>query len=106
MNIPSYATCSMCTGYEDDKLHPDCGTCVEYDKQVLGAIEAACLPKPKFFRLSIPWDAKPPCGCDGWQPNDEERRFQEEASTLVEALPMDDFQARNMEAGRRPGGGI
>lgn len=107
MNIPSYATCSMCQAWEDDKCLSNQGTCrVATEAAVEGLIQAG-YPKPENIKVVLAWDAKP---CPEWEPSAEGEReialAEAEANARVEPLPMDSLQARNMEAGRRPGGGI
>lgn len=71
MNIPSYATCSMCSMWEDDKCLSNLGTCRTVQEAVVEGLIQAGYPKPTSIKVILPWDAKP---CPEWEASAEGQR--------------------------------
>lgn len=71
MEILTYATCSMCKEWIDDKRNPSYGSCATAEAAAKEGMIQAGIAAPDSLHISLPCDAKP---CDEWEPSAEGQR--------------------------------
>ena len=64
MQIPTYATCSMCEEWIEDKRDWTRGTCLYADANAKEGMTQAGIT-PIMVKVTLAWNAKP---CSEWEP--------------------------------------
>lgn len=86
MNIPSYATCSMCKGWVESDQGWEKGTCKYAEKQALeGMVQAGITPHG--VRVEISHNAKP---CSEWEESERGAKDILDYEEEVRALDRDE----------------
>ena len=85
MNIPTYAPCSQCKEFSEDRCDWTKGTCAVADAAAREGMTTAGIT-PLVVRVTIAWNAKP---CSEWEASQEGRRdiegYEAEAASIAKA---------------------
>ena len=90
MNIPSYATCSMCKEWTEDRCDWTKGTCGYAEAQAKEGMTQAGVSFGRV-QVTVSWDAKP---CSEWEASQEGQRDIDLHEAELAALAKDETRAR------------